>query len=147
VTHRARTIASLTLIIATIAGVSSCSVVVSAQLFNDTPAIVTICDLSRTSGPCHDVSPGAAATFTGGLYHRWRFSISADGKAAIYAFEARVDADEYRGSLCRGRFVPDCRLALQLGPDGLVYWAGRDARPPVRDLPSQPTGFPLSPAA
>ena len=130
--------------------ISSCSYTPSIMLFNNSDGPIELCNLAHDRTECATVRAGFAGPvwfLRGGKYFDSRFTVAKDGETNLYETSLKSPYDLVSKSFCRNLIIEECFIALQLQNDGLIFWAGRDSFPPIKDFPDQPDGFPARPAA
>lgn len=118
------------LAIATLALSSSCSYALKIVLYNNTTTGIVVRKEGRNSSVT--LAPGTAQEFA-------RVPVA-------LSLEFGREAMEYRlVEIQPGPFLVEGRIKLQAENSAKLYIVPADASFPVKDLPPQPHGFPLSP--
>ena len=129
--------------------VSGCSQLLSLALYNNTAATIQVCNLHRRGNACQVIPPRSIAGVLLVADERsasWQFRISSGDSARNYELGAAASLWELRSGHCMGISQKPC-VAVQLQPNGLLYWV--DSANSVRSgsMPPQPQGFPIAPGA
>jgi hypothetical protein len=110
--------------------VSSCSYPLKIVLYNNTTTDIVV--LNEGKAPSVTVAPGAAKEL--------------ERLPVAFALDFGQEAMEYSlVEVWPGSFLVDGRIKLQAENDAKLYIVPHDATFPVKTLPRQPEGFPLSP--
>jgi hypothetical protein len=130
-------------------GVAGCSQLGYLVVHNNSAVEVEICNLHRHDNACVSAAPhGYARVLLVADYaaSSWVFRVSTSAGSNTYDF-GRVELWKLRSvDTCSMFKKHSCEIAVQLEPDGLLYWvdASRNTAGPAL---VQPDGFPIRPGA
>ncbi|WKE64027.1 hypothetical protein PVT67_09975 [Gallaecimonas kandeliae] len=131
---------------------SSCSVIGTIELFNNTDTILEACNINKTSPTCYKIAARASVNIPlsqDSSSPIWQLSVSVNGaEPNIYSFSFTYEKYKVLAShaYCGSFMSEACSIPLQYEASKLIYWVGRDEKMPIQHFPEQLEGFPVAPS-
>jgi hypothetical protein len=127
---------------------AGCSELMSIAFCNHSNEPIQICNLHLHTNACQTILPqeiGQVVLRADDPVSAWRFRITSASVAHTYSFDLAL----WPPSSARHCKVASGRrcMAVQLEPDGLLYWTDAPDSMPVAAVPNQPKGFPITPGS
>jgi hypothetical protein len=117
-------------------------------LYNNTNNKIEVCNLNLKETKCIliDSKSSAKIPLIGDIpKDRWNWSIQREKGINEYWFSFGRYSEYASNKYCTGTIQKKCDIPLQLEENGLLHWAGKDAKLPINEFPKQPNGFPVKP--
>ena len=123
---------------------SGCSYVIDLVVFNNSDLDIEVCNLNYIERDCEIILSKEVAKISliGSKPAKfWSYSIN----KKIYEFSFGPYPEHASKVYCNGFIQKKCDIAIQYESTGLLYWAGKTSKLPVKIFPDQPKGFPVEP--
>ena len=120
----------------------SCSTTVVGVVYNNTGEEIEICKVGITTD-CQKIRNSKIGRIT---MLAGKYVISTESSIYSYEFKFKEHWTFYNSTqYCRRLFFVSkaCDIAVQVEPDGNIYWAGKNHSLPLNEIPAQPIGFPF----
>lgn len=129
---------------------SGCTVLVEVALFNNSDSAIEVCNLNLNNKECKTIEPQSVKRIllvADKSVTSLKYSITKSNDTNIYTFNFKPYGTLASDIYCKGFLAKNCDIPIQYENNGLLYWAGQDQEFPAKNIPNQPSGFPVAPDA